>query len=135
MPPQSFPADGTYWGNVVADVASEALRVELSRVFMGQACWDRVAALGFTDGEACLNDYRVEDDTTILISVPDAARASVARADGPGVSYRVDAGLLEAMSEVQNVGDVPIDSSYTPFPVVVTVRDGSVVAVDQYWVP
>ena len=135
MPPQSFPADGTYWGNVVPDDSNDALRVELSRVFMGEACWDRAVDLGLDDGEACLNDYRVEADTTVLIAVPDTTRASVARADGPGVSYRVDAGVLEAISEGETVDDAPNGSSYTPFPVVVAVRDGSVVAVDQYWVP
>ena len=135
MPPESFPADGTYWGNVVPDKDSDVLKVELSRVFMGAACWDRAEELRLTEGEACLNDYMVEDDTTLLISVPDTARASVARVDGPGVSYAVDVARFEAMSEADNIDNAPVGTSYMPFPVVVEVRDGSVIAIDQYWVP
>jgi len=135
MPPESFPDDGRYWGNVVPDKDSEVLKVELSRVFMGADCWERAEQLGLSEGEACLNDYMVEGDTTLLISIPDTARASIARIDGPGVSYAVDVASFEAISEADNVDDVPVGTSYTPFPVVVEVREGSVVAVDQYWVP
>lgn len=131
MPPGSFPADGTYWGNVVADAASDLLKVELSRVFMGEACRDRAEELDLVEGEACLNDYRVEDDAKVLVSVPEEARASVARVDGPGVSYAADTALLEAVSE----GGAGTDRAHAPFPVVVTVRGGTVVAVEQFWVP
>lgn len=126
--PDDAVADGRYWGTIAA--GSFTFDLDVAR--FGATCEEWAAARGLQEG--CPNDYAVEDVDGPQVALADDARVSVAAPSGPGTSWWIDGATLTRIAGGDTVG-VPAGYSWTPFPFVVTVDNGSVTTAEQLWVP
>lgn len=126
--PDDAVADGRYWGTIVTDTFT----FDLDVARFGATCEEWAAARGMQEG--CPNDYAVEDVDGPQVALADDARVSVAAPSGPGTSWWIDGATLTRIAGGDTVG-VPAGYSWTPFPFVVTVENGSVTTAEQLWVP
>jgi len=126
--PDDAVADGRYWGTIVKDTFT----FDLDIARFGATCEEWAAARGMQ--ESCPNDYAVEDVDGPQVALADDARVSVAAPSGPGTSWWIDGATFTRIAGGDTVG-VPAGYSWTPFPFVVTVENGSVTTAEQLWVP
>ncbi|MFM8626048.1 MAG: hypothetical protein ACKOCC_03765 [Actinomycetota bacterium] len=124
---RSLP-DGRYWGTLTP--SGNAFDLGIAR--FGATCEEWAATRGMENG--CANDYAVEEIDTPPVAFSDDARVSVAALSGPGTNWWIDVATLQA-AVAGDITDVPEGWSWTPFPFVVTVENGSVTMAEQHWVP
>lgn len=131
IPADNVLPDGIYYG--VARVGeAPGVVMEMTQLYTGEAC----LAWAERTGASCDNDYGVDDDPQAFRPLPDDAEVTVARADGPGTSYRIDAAeLLRLVQGEPPAAAAPAGYTYTPFPFLITVQDDRITRVEQWWVP
>lgn len=130
--PDGAIVDGFYWANLVGGTAV-APYVTVMQAFFGEEC--PVAAA--EDGEECYGDVYVRATPTLDVDdVPFAADALITVVD-PNVmqNYRIDAAELDVL-RTQGASDAaPEGFLFVPFPWLMAVQGGEIVAFQQLWVP
>lgn len=125
-------ADGRYWGTISRISGTDEAVFTVARAYFGAECEAWAADRGMTEG--CPNDYAVDDADTALVALAPGATVSVVFQEGPGTSYAIDADTVRRL--VLGTATSPIAMyEWVPFPFLVTVKDGVVVAAHQVWVP
>lgn len=130
-------ADGVYWGVLVGPfegAGGSGLSFDLSQVFFGEDC---TAQFG-TGDDACLNDYGVlETPHGELPAYVDSLQyVSVADVIDNEASYLIDgAELFRMASGNPPSAGAPEYWALAPFPYLVTVRGGTVISLEQVWLP
>lgn len=124
--------DGTYWATVALASGSGDVIFRVLKARFGATCTKWAKDNGMTD--ACLDDYNVESYPDAYVSIARDATVSVAKSDGPGTSYSINAKTLQSLMDGRAKG-LPTNYSWVPFPFVVTVSYGWVTNARQYWVP
>lgn len=131
VPPDAL-VDGFYWANLVGGTA-EAPYITVMQAFFGDECPTAAAA----DGEECYGDVYVRATPTLDVDdIPFAADALITVVD-PNVmqNYRIDAAELDLL-RTQGASDAaPTGFLFVPFPWLVSVQGGEIVAFQQLWVP
>lgn len=125
-------ADGTYWATLSPVSGSGDLVFTVARAYFGADCTTWAAERGMTEG--CPNDYAVDDSNTALVAMNEGSTASVAAATGPGTNYSITAETLRGLFDGTSSSPVP-GYQWTPFPFLVSVRNGFVLDARQFWVP
>lgn len=124
-------ADGDYWA--VASVVGSGrpfIMFDLSQAVFSQTCIDELGA------EACDDDYAVILEPHGTISVLWDTLQSVTVAAEDRQNYAIPgAELASIVGGNPPSADAPADYRYTPYPFLVTVRDGTIVEAHQIWVP
>ena len=127
---------GAYWADAVgavpaaADGTGGSIDFVVTQAFFGPEC---VAALG---EDACPDEVGVLDDPSLEVTVPltDLRSASVAAETRQNLA--VDAAELASLVSGAVPGEgAPLTYAYTPYPFLLTVRDGIVVEARQIWMP
>lgn len=124
--------DGTYWADVSALSGTDAVVFHVTRVRFGAACERWAAEMLRENG--CLNDYGVEDHPSAHVALDPRADVSLADPSGPGRNFSVDAAVLTDLVRGEP-SPTPAGYAWVPFPFVLGVRGGVVVAAHQLWVP
>lgn len=130
--PDGALTDGLYWANLVGGTAV-APYVTVMQAFFGDECPTAAAE----DGEECYGDVYVRATTTLDVDdVPFAADALITVVD-PNVmqNYRIDATELDVLRTQGASGNAPEGFLFVPFPWLLTVDGGEIVAFQQLWVP
>jgi len=124
--------DGTYWADVSALSGTDAVVFHVARVRFGEACERWATEMLRENG--CLNDYGVEEYPSAHVALDPRADVSLADPSGPGRNLTIDAAVL---TDLVHGDPLPTPAGYTwvPFPFVLAVRGGVVVAAHQLWVP
>jgi hypothetical protein len=125
-------ADGTYWATIAPVSGSTEIAFRILKARFGDACYKWAKENGIEYG--CLNDYDVEEWPDAYAALEPSAAVTVAKADGPGTSYSIDAATLRQLVFGESV-DTPTDFTWTAFPFLVVVVNGSITDAQQYWVP
>ena len=130
--PDGALVDGFYWANLVGGTAA-APYVTVMQAFFGDECPTAAAE----DGEECYGDVYVRATPTLDVDdVPFAADALITVVD-PNVmqNYRIDATELDVL-RTQGASDAaPEGFLFVPFPWLMAVQGGEIVAFQQLWVP
>ena len=124
--------DGMYWAEIAPVSGSGDIVFRVLKARFGKTCLKWAKDMGLEDG--CLNDYNVDSYPVAYVALDEMAEVSVAKADGPGTSYSINADVLKGLVR----GDIdgsPDGYAWVPFPFVVTVTNGYVTSAGQYWVP
>ena len=124
--------DGRYWATLHEVLGFGEVVFEVTMARFGDTCEKWAADQGMEAG--CANDYAVDNLTRQFLLADDVEWVSIARPEGPGISYRVSLQTLTKLVRHEQV-DVPAGYVWTGFPFIVTVEDGRTVGIDQYWVP
>jgi predicted small lipoprotein YifL len=129
------PADGDYWATLEGAAAPDQgalLTFRLMQAFFGDDCLEQFP----DDPDACANEIGVLAEPFALFDTPAASitTASVVAADQ--VNYAVTGDELVRLA----LGEPPampegVEFAYTPFPFLVTVRDGVAIRAQQIWQP
>ncbi len=131
IPADNNLPDGVYYG-VARTGEAPGVVMEMTQLLTGAAC----VAWAERTGESCDNDYAVVGDPQAYRPVPDDAFVTVARADGPGTSYRIDvAELLRLVQGETPAAAAPAGYTWTPFPFIITLEGGRITRLEQWWVP
>lgn len=123
--------DGTYWSWEYESNGSATTEFVLSQLFTGDAC---LRQFGDSD-EACASDNNTlyEPSATTMMSGA-VGSATVLSPDGEGGFDRFSVSPVEFSRLVAGrtpAADAPTGFSFERHPVIITVRDGEVAAVDQ----
>ncbi|MDP2289910.1 MAG: hypothetical protein Q8M22_01890 [Actinomycetota bacterium] len=128
--------DGAYWAELVdvdvdVDAAGEpAFMFDVSQALFAQACLDELGADG------CPNDFGVVAEPHLLVTAPAGAVAGVTVAAENQRNFAITADeLVRLVSGEEPSAAAPEGFAYVAFPYLLTVRDGTVVAASQIWVP
>lgn len=124
--------DGTYWAEIAPVSGSGDIVFRVLKARFGETCLEWAKDMGLEDG--CLNDYNVESYPVAYVALDGTAEVSVAKADGPGTSYSINADVLKDLVRGDSNG-APDGYSWVPFPFVVTVINGFATTARQFWVP
>ena len=124
--------DGRYWGTLHEVLGSGDVVFDITRARFGAECESWAKDQGIQGG--CANDYDVDTSTRQFLKARDVEWVSIADPAGPGRSYRVSLTTLMKLVRHEQV-NVPSGYSWTDFPFIVTIEDGRIVGIDQYWVP
>jgi hypothetical protein len=130
-------ADGVYWGTIVGTfegAEGPGISFELSQVFFGDDC---TAQFG-TGDDVCLNDYQElpEPRGELPAYVASLQYVTVADVIDNEISYLIDGAELYRMASGRPPSaGAPEYWALAPFPYLVTVRDGTVISVEQVWLP
>lgn len=124
-------ADGTYWGVLAASVNSTTTSFTVMRVHFGDAC---AAYAARTRGVQCMSGYTVQRTPSTEVTLPDDATVSVAALDDPEASYTITPSILVQLHAGEKVSS-PAGYTWAPFPFVLTMKDGRVMAARQFWIP
>ncbi|MEN9822483.1 MAG: hypothetical protein RLZ04_909 [Actinomycetota bacterium] len=130
--PDGSLVDGFYWANLVGGSAA-APYVTVMQAFFGAECPTAAAE----DGEECYGDVYVRANPTLDVDdVLFAADALITVVD-PNVmqNYRIDATELDVLRTEGVSGSAPEGFLFVPFPWLMTVQGGEIVAFQQLWVP
>jgi predicted small lipoprotein YifL len=129
------PADGDYWATLQGAGTPDQgsfLTFELVQAFFGEDCLGQFP----DEPDRCVNDIGVLDEPSVQFDTPAASitTASVVAVDQ--VNYAVTGDELVRLA----LGEAPatpegVDFTYTPFPFLVTVRDGVAIRAQQIWQP
>ena len=130
MPIEAELADGTYWGSIRESSGEVGFVLAVAR--FGDECERWAQEVGLEMG--CPNDYAVEEVGQRVVTLLPDARITVAAPSAPGTSWQISSELLTALAAGQ-VTDAPEGYDWVPFPFLLTIAGGEVVAADQYWVP
>lgn len=127
-------ADGVYWGTPegVGTSSKQFVDLHLVQAFFDEACTARFG----TGDDACNNDYGiVESPAGSFPAFVDARYVSVVD-EATKQNYLVDGPELFALvSGRAPAATAPTDFFFVPFPFLVTVKDGTVISLEQVWVP
>ena len=123
---------GTYWATVAPLSGTDGIVFRATRARFGAAC-DAWAEENLIE-DGCLNDYAVETYPEAFVALSRDAWVSVALPDGPGRNLSLDAETLHRLVRGISV-PTPEGYAWVPFPFVVKVDAGIVVAAHQLWVP
>lgn len=124
--------DGRYWATAHEVLGDDDIVFTVTKARFGATCEEWASEQGLTEG--CTNDYAIDDGTSQMIAVDDVEWVTVADPEGPGRSYRIEYDTLVDLVRGSQV-DMPAGRTWTPFPFVLEIADGTVTSVDQYWVP
>ena len=124
--------DGTYWTEIAPVSGSGDIVFRVLKARFGDTCLKWAKDVGLEDG--CLNDYNVESYPVAYVALDEMAEVSVAKADGPGTSYSINADVLKGLIR-GDINGAPEGYAWVPFPFVVAVTNGYVTTAEQYWVP
>lgn len=124
--------DGTYWAEIAPVSGSGDIVFRVLKARFGETCLKWAKDMGLEDG--CLNDYNVESYPVAYVALDEMAEVSVAKADGPGTSYSINADVLKGLVR-GDINGAPEGYAWVPFPFVVAVTNGYVTTAEQYWVP
>jgi len=130
--PTDALVDGFYWANLVGGTAA-APYMTVMQAFFGDECPTAAAE----DGEECYGDVYVRATPTLDVDdVPFAADALITVVD-PNVmqNYRIDATELDVLRTQGASDSAPEGFLFVPFPWLVSVQGGEIVAFQQLWVP
>lgn len=124
--------DGRYWATAHEVLGSDDIAFRVTKARFGATCgaWARINGMQ----EGCPNDYAVDETGAQMLHADDVDWVSVASSEGPGTSYRIRYSTLEKFVRNEQV-DHPPGYEWAGFPFVLTVEDGIVTGIDQYWVP
>ena len=124
--------DGRYWATAHEVLGSDGIVFRVVKARFGATCgaWARINGMQ----EGCPNDYAVDESGAQTLRTVDVDWVSVAAPDGPGTSYRIRYSTLERFVRNEQV-DHPAGYEWAGFPFVLTVENGTVTGIDQYWVP
>lgn len=125
-------ADGTYWATIALVSGNDDVVFRVLKARFGDTCMKWAEDNGMTEG--CMNDYDVESHPDAYVGLDKLADVTVAKADGPGISYSINAGTLKKLM-LGTKTNAPNGYTWVPFPFVVTVINGLVTTAAQYWVP
>jgi hypothetical protein len=122
--------DGTYWATA-DDADPSGITFTVVQAFFGPACPEQ-----FPDGP-CDNDIGVLDTPSRALTSPPAAITTATVVNGgTQVNYAVTGDELARLIAGQPPNTPQgVDFAYTPFPFLLTVRDGAVVTALQIWQP
>ena len=129
-------SDGTYWATIALVSGTNDIVFRVLKARFGDTCTKWANDNGMADG--CTNDYNVDSYPDAYVGLDKLADVSVAKADGPGTSYSINADTLRQLIKGTTMGDdtkFPDGYTWVPFPFLVTVIDGLVTTAAQYWVP
>ncbi len=130
-------ADGVYWGVLVGPfegAGGRGISFDLYQVFVGDDCTARFG----TGDDFCLNDYEVlpEPHGEFPAYVDALQYVSVADVVDNSVSYLIDGAELYRMADGRPPSaGAPEYWALAPFPYQVTVRDSTVISLEQVWLP
>lgn len=125
-------ADGTYWATIALVSGNDDVVFRVLKARFGDTCTQWAEDNGMADG--CMNDYDVESYPDAYVGLDKLADVTVAKLDGPGTSYSINADTLKKLMQGDKT-NAPDDYTWVPFPFVVTVINGLVTTAAQYWVP
>jgi len=125
-------ADGTYWATIALVSGNDDVVFRVLKARFGDTCTQWAEDNGMADG--CMNDYDVESYPDAYVGLNKLADVTVAKLDGPGTSYSINADTLNKLMQGDKT-NAPDDYTWVPFPFVVTVINGLVTTAAQYWVP
>lgn len=133
----AFPAsgplpDGRYWAVYHGGEVGQPF-LTIMEAYFGEECVARAEAVG----EECLNDVFVPvEPTRDLKDLRFADDAFVSLADvRTAQSLQVSTAELVAASTGAPGDGAPVDYEYVPFPFVMTIVSGDIVAFEQLWLP
>jgi predicted small lipoprotein YifL len=129
------PADGDYWATLNGAGTPDQgafLTFRLVQAFFGEDCLAQFP----DDPDACANDIGVLADPSVLFDTPAASIATASVVAVDQVNYAVTGDELVRLV----LGEPPatpegVEFTYTPFPFLVTVRDGVAIRAQQIWQP
>lgn len=123
--------DGVYWAEVAPVSGSGDTVFHVVKARFGKTCeaWAKDNGLEF-----CANDYAIENEPDAYVALDELASVSVAKDDGPGFNYSINADVLKGLIR-DDIDGAPDGYAWVPFPFVVTVTNGYVTSAEQYWVP
>lgn len=129
------PADGDYWATLIGGATPDqggVLTFLLVQAFFGEDCLAQFP----DDPDACANDIGVLDDPSQQFDTPAAALRTASVVTPERVNYAVTGDELVrlALGEPPNTPE-GVEFTYTPFPFLVTVREGQAVRAQQIWQP
>lgn len=124
--------DGTYWAEIALVSGNDDVVFRVLKARFGNTCMKWAEDNGMTEG--CMNDYHVESYPDAYVGLDKLADVTVAKLDGPGTSYSINADTLKKLMQGDKT-NAPDDYTWVPFPFVVTVINGLVTTAAQYWVP
>jgi hypothetical protein len=129
--------DGVYYATVSEGgdppPAEGSVVFEIVQLFIGDAC---VAHFGTDDEDACVSDYGVETDPTAALELPLGDQHITVVDAATQQSYAVSGTELYQLI----LGDMPADGAppdyvYSGFGYLVTFKNGTVTALEQWWTP
>jgi hypothetical protein len=128
--------DGVYYGTVSEGgdppPADGSVVFELVQLFIGADCTEHFGA----DEDACLNDYGVETDPTAVVEVPLADQHITVVDSATQQSYRVTGDeLYRLILGEQPAEGAPEGYFYSGFGYFVTIENGEVTRLEQWWTP
>jgi hypothetical protein len=143
--PVGTMADGVYFGVVVAanpaGSGAPSIAVEFHGFFSGPAG----EAAAKEDGQEFTNDYYVRENpnSTRTVDLTPKTLVTVTNSSDPAGVYAVGGAefvrLWLASKDPASAGPAPSSMPsgfmYAPFGVWITVKDGNIAAVDQFWAP
>jgi hypothetical protein len=144
-PPVGTMADGVYFGVVVAatpgGTGPPSIAVEFHGFFSGPAG----EAAAAQDGQEFTNDYYVRENpnSTRTVDLTPKSLVTVTNSSDPGSVYAVGGAEFvrlwlaskDPSSAGPNPSSMPQGFMYAPFGVWITVKDGNIASVDQFWAP
>jgi hypothetical protein len=128
--------DGVYFGTLQGfrDAPTAGISIDTGQLLTGADC----EAYAQQTGQECDDDYLVKNDPEGIytIDVTPALTITVAALDGPGTSYAISDDELRRLSDGSPPSaGAPAGFSFTPFPFLYTVDNGTVTRLEQLWTP
>lgn len=123
--------DGDYWAEATAVGSGRPfIMFDLSQALFGQTCIDELGE------QACENDYGVISEPHGTLTVLWDELPSVTVVAESRQNYAVPgAELASLIGGNAPSADAPADYQYVPYPFLITVRNGTIIAAHQIWVP
>ena len=124
-------ADGDYWAEASAVGSGRPfIMFDLSQAVFGQTCIDVLGE------QECADEYGVISEPHGTLTVLWDELQSVTVAAESRQNYAIPGAELASLI-VGNApsADAPADYRYVPYPFLVTVRSGAIIAVNQIWLP
>jgi LysM repeat protein len=122
--------DGVYWATAPAvDGGGESIVFTLQQRFTGDDCLEQYTTAPLN----CIGDGFAGGDTTTASMLVSNSTATVIAVD-EGISAAYDISTEELLRLIRGeapAADAPEGYSYVPYPFIVTVRNGEIVAADQ----
>ena len=144
-PPVGTMADGVYFGVVVAATPAGSSPPSIAVEFHGFFSGPAGEAAAAEDGQEFTNDYYVRENpnSTRTVDLTPKALVTVTNSSDPASVYAVGGDefvrLWLASKDPASAGPAPSSMPsgfmYAPFGVWVTVKDGNIASVDQFWAP
>ncbi len=120
--------DGQYWAPTATAATGGAITFTLTQAFFGPTCEAELGASGCPDGLGTVD----QPQATITVQIADLQSVSVAGTNRQNYAVTGEelVGLLVGGTPA---GEAPPDFAYSPYPFVLTVREGVVEVARQIW--